>query len=110
MQEAVMEAKITQSTVPLSMFNEVGAAKVFEDVRQNGTKVVMKDDLPECVLMSPEEYVRISDECNDAKLLALAIQRMRNFDRSKLISQEEFDKMFGITEEDLEGWEDIELE
>ena len=110
MQEAVMEAKITQSTVPISMFNEVGAAKVFEDVRQNGTKVVMKDDLHECVLMSPEEYVRISDEYNDAKLLALAIQRMRNFDRSKLIPAEELYRELGFTDEDIEGWEEVEIE
>ena len=99
-----------KDTVPISMFNDGMADEIFEEVRRSGTKVVMKNNIPECVLMSPEDYVRMSDNYNDAKLLAIAEERWKEFDSSKLISQEEFDKMFGITEKDLEGWEEIELE
>lgn len=99
-----------QKTIPISMFNSGMADEIFEEVKRSGTKVVMKNNVAECVLMSPEDYVRMSDDYNDAKLLAIAEERWKNFDRSKLISQEEFDKMFGITEKDLEGWEEIELE
>lgn len=47
---------------------------------------------------------------DDIKLMAVAEERLNHFDRSKLISQEEIDREFGIKPEDLEGWEDIELE
>ena len=48
----------------------------------------MKDNLAECVLLSPEEYLRMVDELNDARLLALAMERMERYDLSKAISQE----------------------
>lgn len=60
-----------RSTVPISLFNRGLAGKVFEEVRQQGAKVVMKNNAPECVLLSPEEYLRLIDEVNDAKLAAL---------------------------------------
>lgn len=99
-----------EKTIPISMFNNGMADEIFEDVRRSGTKIVMKNNLAECVLMSPEEYCRINDEYNDFKLLMLAHERMANFDPSKLISKEEMDKYLGITEEDLEGWEEVEIE
>lgn len=97
----------TNKIVPLSAFNEGKACEIFAEVRRSGAKIVMNDDLEECVLMSPEEY---NDKFNEAVLMGIAEERLKHFDRSKLISQEEFDRMFGITPEDLEGWEDIELE
>ena len=101
---------ITQSTIPISVFDNGMAEEVFDEVRRSGTKVVMKNDYAECILMSPEDYVKMSDEYNDFKLLTLALERLKNYDPSKLISEEEFDRMFGITEEDLEGYEDVELD
>ena len=64
-----------RSTIPISLFNRGMAGKVFEDVRRQGAKVVMKNNSPESVLLSPEEYLRLIDEVNDAKLAALAAQR-----------------------------------
>lgn len=99
------------TVVPMSVFNEGRAGEIFEEVRRSGTKLVVNDDdSAACILMSPEEYLKMSDDYNEARLLAVAEDRMKNFDRSRLISQEEFDRRFGITEKDLEGWEDIELE
>ena len=43
-------------------------------------KVVMKNNAAECVLMSPQEYVQLIDEVNDARLLAEAAERMTHFD------------------------------
>lgn len=99
------------TVVPMSVFNEGRAGEIFEEVRRSGTKLVVNDDdSAACILMSPEEYLKMSADYNEVKLLAVAEDRMKNFDRSRLISQEEFDRRFGITEKDLEGWEDIELE
>ena len=43
-------------------------------------------------------------------MLALATKRMTYYDPSTLISCEEMDHRLGITEDDLLGWEDIEIE
>lgn len=51
-----------KNTVPISQFNRGLAGKIFEDVKQSGAKVVMKNNVAECVLISPEEYVRLMDE------------------------------------------------
>ena len=53
------------NTVPISQFNRGLAGKIFEDVKQSGAKVVMKNNAAECVLLSPEEYVRLIDELNE---------------------------------------------
>ena len=99
-----------ENTVPISMFNKGMAGKIFESVKQSGTKVVMKNNVAECVLLSPEEYIAIIDELEDMYLMAEARSRMENFNVDKLISREEFDRRFGITEEDIEDFEGVDFE
>ena len=98
------------NTIPTSLFNRGLAGKIFEEVKQCGAKVVMKNNAAECVLLSPEEYVRLMDEVNDARLLAIAAERFANYDPANVITEEEMDKRLGITEADLEGFEEVELE
>ena len=43
-----------RNTIPISLFNKGMAGKIFKSVKENGSKVVMKNNVPECVLMSPE--------------------------------------------------------
>jgi len=99
-----------RDTISISLFNRGLAGKIFEDVKQSGTKVVMKNNAAECVLMSPNEYVKLMDEVNDARLLGLANERMHNFDPSNLISSENLYKELGITIEDLEAIGEVEFE
>ena len=99
-----------ENTVPISMFNKGMAGKIFESVKQSGTKVVMKNNVAECVLLSPEEYIAIIDELEDMYLMGEARSRMDNFNVDKLISREEFDRRFGITEEDIKDFEGVDFE
>lgn len=89
------------NTVPITQFNRGLAGKIFEDVKRSGAKVVMKNNAAECVLLSPEEYVRLMDEVNDARLLAVATERMAHYDPSTLISEEEMNRRLGVTAADL---------
>ena len=89
------------NTVPITQFNRGLAGKIFEDVKRSGAKVVMKNNAAECVLLSPEEYVRLMDEVNDARLLAVATERMDHYDPSTLISEEEMNRRLGVTAADL---------
>ena len=58
-----------RNTVPITQFNRGLAGQIFEDVKSTGAKVVMKNNVAECVLLSPDEYVQIMDELEDARLL-----------------------------------------
>ena len=99
-----------ENTIPISQFNRGLAGKIFEEVKRYGAKVVMKNNIPECVLLSPEEYIRLLDEANDARLLATAAQRMSQFNPSTAISQEHVDQEFGFTPLDYEDTDVIEFE
>ncbi len=74
------------------------ASKIFRDVKTNGAKVVMKNNVAECVLMAPEQYLALMDEVNDARLLAIAIERIQNISTDTLISEEESNRRIGIAE------------
>lgn len=99
-----------ENTVSISQFNRGQAGKIFEDVKQSGAKVVMKNNVPECVLMSPENYIALLDALEDAQLQVLAMERLANYDPEKLISQEEINRKYGITQEELDAMEDVEFE
>ena len=66
------------NTVPITQFNRGLAGKIFEDVKQCGAKVVMKNNTAECVLISPDEYIRLMD--------------------------------LGVTEDDLAGFSEVDIE
>lgn len=93
-------------TVPISLFNRGQAGKIFEEVKRNGSKVVMKNNAPECVLLSPEEYLRLMDEVNEAKLAALAAERLKTADLSAAIPAEDVFQQAGITDADLAGYDE----
>ena len=42
--------------VPITRFNKGEAAKIFEEVESTGTKIVVKNNRPTCVLVSPSQY------------------------------------------------------
>ena len=99
-----------QNTVPITHFNRGLAGKIFEEVKATGAKVVMKNNAAECVLLSPDEYIRLMDEVNDARMLAIATERMANYDPSTLIPERKVWERLGITEEDLDSIGEVELE
>jgi PHD/YefM family antitoxin component YafN of YafNO toxin-antitoxin module len=99
-----------ENTVSISLFNRGLAGKIFSEVKQTGAKVVMKNNTPECVLLSPEEYIKLMDEINDAKLLQLAIQRMENYNPNDNLSAEKVKQELGITDEELSSMDEVEFE
>jgi PHD/YefM family antitoxin component YafN of YafNO toxin-antitoxin module len=103
-------ASAIKDTIPISLFNRGLAGKIFEEVKQNGAKVVMKNNAAECVLISPEEYIKLLDEVNDARLLMLASERMEKYDSSATLSEQEMDARLGIRPEELEDYEGVEIE
>ena len=99
-----------KNTVPLSNFNRGLAGKIFADVKSHGSKVVMKNNTPEVVLVSPDEYIETIDALNDYLLLTMAVKRMENYDPSNVITEAEMRKRLGITQEELDSIGEVEFE
>ena len=57
-----------------------------------------------------EEYMGFVDEVNDAKLLALASERMAMADSSQFVPAERLYEELGITQDDLATVGDVDIE
>ena len=53
---ALNTVNVLDSIIPISQFNKGQANKIFSEVKKAGTKIVIKNNVPECILMSPQNY------------------------------------------------------
>lgn len=60
---------ILNTIISISRFNKGEANKIFEEVNATGAKVVLKNNKPACVLISPEEYEQMLETIENYKLL-----------------------------------------
>lgn len=103
-------ASAIKNTVSISLFNRGLAGKIFEEVKQCGAKVVMKNNTAECVLLSPDEYIRLIDEVNDARLLTMATARMEKANPTSFIPADQLYAEMGITQTDLDKIGEVDIE
>lgn len=101
---------ILDSIIPVSQFNKGQAGKIFEGLRIKKTKIVVKNNAPIAVIMSPDEYTRLIDEHEDALLLAEAQERMARSTPDSFLTEAQFMSSTGIKEEDLTTTENVEIE
>lgn len=101
--------QISNRTVSISDFNRGLAGRIFDDVKSTGSKVVLKNNTPECVLLSPEEYSRLMDELEDARDLMLAKSRLESMNKEN-ISKEEFEARFKVNFDEIEPLSEEEFE
>ena len=52
-------SKMIHAFVPVSRFNKGEAGKIIEEVKQDGVRVIIKNNAPECVMITVEEYDRL---------------------------------------------------
>ncbi|MDR0843567.1 MAG: type II toxin-antitoxin system Phd/YefM family antitoxin [Acidobacteriota bacterium] len=65
-------ADTLNSLVSITQFNKGQAAKIFDRLKTERRLVVLKNNVPSAVILSPEEYVRLSQAEEDARLLQVA--------------------------------------
>ena len=97
------------SMIPITRFNKGEAAKIFDEVELSGTKIVVKNNKPACILVSPAQYETIMEMLSDYMLYTEAENRMAANNPSENISHEELMKELGITQADLDS-ADVEIE
>ena len=88
---------------PISLFNKGQANKIFADVKKFGTRIVVKNNAPECILMSPQSYQQMMEEYENAILTAEAEKRLVN--KAEYISHDDVMKEFGLDSSDLDDVE-----
>lgn len=73
---ALNTVNVLDSIIPISQFNKGQASKIFSDVKKVGIKIVVKNNVPECILMSPQNYKQMMEEYEDAILAAETVKRL----------------------------------
>ena len=94
------------SVIPISRFNRGEANKIFDEVRETGCKLVVKNNAPACVLLTPEKFKEMADMIEDQYLLAVAEERLK-YDTGVYIPAEELYGELGMADDDLD---DIPME
>jgi len=79
---------ILQCLIPISQFNKGQASKIFDRLHDEKELIVLKNNQPSAVILSPEEYTRLTEIEEDYYV-------MRNL---------------GIDEKEFENAEDIDIE
>ena len=100
---------LMESIVPISRFNKGEAGKIFEEVAQSGTKIVVKNNKPTCILIDPKKYTEMMDMIEDLLLLAEAEERMKSSGSSEFTSHKDVIKELEIDQAELDDI-DVEIE
>lgn len=101
-------AELLQSLVPISQFNKGQAAKIFDRLRNERELIVLKNNQPSAVILSPEEYTRLTEIEAEYYLLLEANKRMA--ESQKVIPMDVVMSNLGISEEELQNSEDVDIE
>lgn len=55
---------LTNAIVPITRFNKGEAGKIIDEVKNEGPRIIVKNNVPECVMISLEEYNWLCDAAN----------------------------------------------
>lgn len=101
---------LLQSLVPISQFNKGQASKIFDRLRFQRELIVLKNNQPSAIILSPEEYKRLTEIEEDYYLLLEANKRMEENGDTKTVSFDYVRKDLGISEDELLDAEDVVIE
>lgn len=56
--------KMIKAMVPITRFNKGEAGKIIEEVKRDGIRVIVKNNVPECIMITVEEYNALNEAAN----------------------------------------------
>lgn len=62
--DAITALKMLNAFVSITRFNKGEAGKIIEEVKTDGIKVIVKNNVPECVMLTVEEYDALATAAN----------------------------------------------
>lgn len=98
------------SLVSITQFNKGQASRIFDRLNTEKQLIVLKNNIPSAVIISPDEYIRLSEIAEDYYLLLEAQKRLKNNNGQKSLSFEDVMQNYGISESDIENAEDLDIE
>ena len=94
--------------IPISRFNKGEAGKIFDEVNESRVaKIVVKNNKPTCVLITPEKYEEMMEVIENYYLFVEAEKRMKSAQENDFISHKQLMEEINIKKEELK---DIEVE
>ena len=93
-------ADILDSLVPITQFNRGQASRIFDRLHTESQLIVLKNNQPAAIILSPSEFQRLSEIEEDYTLLLEATRRLKE-DSSSTSSREDVMSELGISEADL---------
>ena len=102
-------AKVLNSLVPITQFNRGQASRIFDRLHTENQLIVLKNNQPAAVILSPAEYSRLTEIEEDYILLMEATERLAN-NSSPATSMEDVMKELGISQDEIETAEDVVIE
>ena len=105
----IVNANALRSFVPISQFSKGHAAHVFDRLSKESQLIVLKNNVPAAVLLSPEEFIRLSEIEENYHLLTLAQERLAGGTK-QAVPEAEVLASLGIREEEIDAAEDVEFE
>lgn len=103
-------AGLLQSLVPISQFNKGQAAKIFDRLHSERELIVLKNNQPSAIILSPEEYTRLTEIEEDYYLLLEANKRMKDNGNNKTVLFDSVMSNLGISEDELLDTKDVDIE
>ena len=102
-------ADILDSFVPITQFNRGQASMIFDRLHSESRLIVLKNNQPAAIILSPSEFQRLSEIEENYTLLLEATRRLKE-DSSSTTSREEVMSELGISEADLAATGDVVME
>lgn len=94
-------SSVMRSIIPITRFNRGEANKIFDEVAEDGFKIVVKNNKPACVLLTPERYDEMMEMISDSILYDEAERRMNDVKATDNKTRGEFLSDLGISDENL---------
>ena len=100
---------ILDSLVPITQFNRGQASRIFDRLHTESQLIVLKNNQPAAIILSPSEFQRLSEIEEDYTLLLEATRRLKE-DSSSTSSRKEVMSELNISESELATAGDVVIE
>lgn len=103
-------AEVLDRLVPITQFNRGQASRIFDRLNTESQLIVLKNNQPAAVILSPTEFSRLSEIEEDYELLLEAVERLAGSASAQAYSMKEVLSELGISDADLAEAGDVAVE
>ena len=103
-------ADVLERLIPITQFNRGQASRIFDRLHTENQLIVLKNNQPAAVILSPAEFSRLSELEEDYELLLEAAVRLTDGTAASASSMKEVMSELGISEAELAEAGDVAVE